>query len=661
VTVNNRPGSRADSRGSADSDSIAYRADIDGLRAIAVLSVVFFHFSKFALPGGYLGVDMFFVVSGYLISAIIWRELREGRFSIVRFYDRRIRRITPALMVLLLFTTMAASAILLPADLIGYAKSLLATLLFSANIYFWRDTNYFSAAAEQKPLLHLWSLGVEEQFYLLFPLILALLARWWPRFAPHAVALLAIGSLTANLLAGLVGANIPAFFLLPTRAWELGIGAAIAMSPAGRALRPISAAAISLAGALLIILGLLFPIDTHWFYPAAAPIVVGTTLLIVAGRHDRPTVNRLLQLRPVVFVGLISYSLYLWHWPVIVLCRYYLIRPFTLPEAVAALAVMTGLATASWRFIERPFRSREMPIQRVRALGGVAGVALAAGAAALLGTHGLPGRLSAQAALIDQAVDTNYRCPISDYLAFGASHACAMNLPSRNPRDAEVILLGNSHAQMYTPVWISILAEHGAAGLLVPATGCLPTVTANISPDCIEVAETNVREILNLPRARTVIVGLTWWHAPGDLIDRRGQVLDNTDNRSLIAALDDLIDRLRDAGKQVVLIGPIAEPGWDVASTMSRELAFGRPLDRPPFSPASEFERRFGSSIRHFESREDVRFARPDRIQCPADRCYYVIDGRSLFSDGNHIAAAELPRFRAMFDGAISAIRSPGS
>jgi hypothetical protein len=206
---------------------------------------------------------------------------------------------------------------------------------------------------------------------------------------------------------------------------------------------------------------------------------------------------------------------------------------------------------------------------------------------------------------------------------------------------------------MYEPLWASILVARERTGLLVPVNGCLPTVRANISRECNAVAERNLTEISTLARARTVIIGLNWQHRKDDLVDPSGRPVDNTDDRAFMAALDDLINRLRHGGKQVVLIGPIAEPGWDVPSTLSRQLAFGRHPDRPTFAQTSDFERRVGPLIRHFEARGDIGFARPDRVQCPADRCYYVLDGRSLFSDSNHIATAELQRFRSVFEAAL--------
>jgi peptidoglycan/LPS O-acetylase OafA/YrhL len=637
----------------SDPQSIRYRADVDGLRAIAVLSVVLFHLAKGVLPGGYLGVDMFFVLSGFLITAIIWREIRGHRFSVIRFYDRRIRRIMPALLLVLLVTTFVSAAMLLPADLIGYGRSLLATLAFSANIYFWRDTNYFSTAAEQKPLLHIWSLGVEEQFYLLFPIILIFLARRWPRRTLHAIAVLSLASLAANVAAVYLDGAVPAFFLLPTRAWELGVGAIIAVLPAGAAPRAASAAVAAWTGAVLIGIGIIHPLNAYGLVPAAVPAVFGTALLLIAGQQGAPLVNRLLQSPPLAFVGLISYSLYLWHWPIIVLGQYYLVRNFTLPEMAAATALMAACAVASWRYVEQPFRSRAMHIQKVRLAAGLGVFVLAVAATALLAAQGIPGRLNAAAAVINQAVGTNYRCPLADSLTFGGSRACVLNLPSRRPADANVILLGNSHAQMYAPVWASILQQRGQTGLLVPANGCLPTVQVNLHRECLDTAARNLREILSLPRAYTVIIAMNWSHERDGLVDAAGRHVNNDGNEAVVAALDDLIDRLHSAGKQVVLVGPIAEPGWDVASILSRQIAFGRPPDRPTSLPTTEFAARFGATIHHFESRRDIGFARPDTVQCPAERCYYLVDGRSLFADGTHIAAAELYRFRTIFASAL--------
>ena len=648
-------------RSSADSHLIQYRPDVDGLRAVAVLSVVSFHLFKRALPGGFLGVDMFFVLSGYLISAIIWAEAREGRFSVVRFYDRRIRRIMPALLLLLLIATLVSAGALLPNDLVGYGKSLLATVVFAANFYFWRDTDYFAAAAEQKPLLHIWSLGVEEQFYILFPLVLILLTRYLPRRAIYAIALLTFASFGANVLALFAGAGLPAFYLLPTRAWELGAGALLALLPARASPDNATAVLAACAGAILIAGGIVHPLDEDWFVPAAVPAVAGTALLVLAGRHDRSPVNRLLRWRPLVFIGLISYSLYLWHWPIIVFLQYYLVRELRPLEVAAALGLMLACAAASWWFVERPFRNKRMPIGTVRFAAAVGVMVLTAAAAVLVRSAGLPGRLSAEAAAINQAVDTNFRCPVADYMKFGRSRACGMNLPSRNPADADAILLGNSHAQMYAPVWTSILAAHGQAGLLVPANGCLPTVQVNISLECTEVARAALAGISTLARASTVIIGLTWQHPSHELLDAGGREVDNTEDRALIAALDDLIDGLQRTGKRVVLIGPIAEPGWNIASILSRQLAFGQRVDRPTFEPAADFLRRFGAAIQHFDGRRDISFARPDKVQCPDERCYYIMDGHSLFSDSNHIAVAELHRFRDVFEAALTCPQGPGS
>ncbi|MFK8016551.1 MAG: acyltransferase family protein [Gammaproteobacteria bacterium] len=630
---------------------MTYRKDIDGLRAIAVLAVVFFHIHEAALEGGFLGVDVFFVLSGYLITSIIWTQLADGRFTIVNFYNRRIRRIFPALLAVLIVTTLVAVIVLLPADLVGYGRSVLATAGFLANIYFWRDTNYFSAAAEQKPLLHMWSLGVEEQFYIFFPLLLMLCARFWRQRAFLIVTVITVLSFATNMLLLAKGGKSPAFFLLPTRAWELGAGAMIALWPAAKAYRREVAEPLAWLGLGLVAVGLIHPVAWFAHMPVALPAVAGTVLLVLIGRSAETSVSRLLSVRPMVFFGLISYSLYLWHWPVIVFGKYFLIRDFTLMEVALALLVMIGFAVASYRFVEKPFRSSAMPIRRVLTVSA-AGLALpVVGALFILQQNGLPSRLNEQATVVNAAAGTNYRCPVREFISFGASRACRLNLQSRDAQDANVILLGNSHAQMYAPAVKSVLGDRALKGLLVPLNGCLPTSTLNINAGCVGAAQRNLVEVLKLTDATVAVIGMDWAH--DELFDRDGQRVDNADNAALIGAVDQLVDALIESGKRVVLIGPIATPGWDLASVMSRELAYSREATRPLSVPLETFTARHGGAIAHFEQRPDVALVRADTVQCGAKSCDFLVDGRSLFADSNHIADAELVRYRPLIDRAL--------
>jgi len=638
-------------RGSADSYVAKYRPDIDGLRCIAVLSVVLFHLSRQALPGGFLGVDVFFVISGYLITDIILREAGAGKFTIRRFYERRVRRIAPALLTVLTVTTVASFAILLPVDLIGYAKSVLATLGFVSNVYFWRDTDYFSRAAEMKPLLHTWTLGVEEQFYILFPLLLAVLVRFLPRSVVPAIAALTILSLIGNILASVYGGDTPAFYLLPTRAWELGAGAVLAAWRI-RSARPALNSVLSLLGAILVVTGLA-GLALPAPFPAALPVVIGAVLVIWSG-NTRTPVSALLSTRIAVGIGLISYSLYLWHWPIIALGGYYLVAPLGWTGTPLAVIAMFALAYLSWRYIERPFREKTMPARTVWISAAIGAAAVAGAAFILIAAQGFPSRLNARASRINAAVGTHYRCAVTDYLVFGAGRACVLNLPSRKPTDAEVVLLGNSHAQQYGPLVKDILEREDKNGLLVPANGCLPTLGVNIDAACLTTARNNIEAVAALPGAKLVVIATTWVKSQ-PMIDAAGKPIDNHDLKATLAGLDATIVRLQSAGKKVVLVGPIAIPGYDIASDVSRRLAFGRPIEQPTAVSRSDFDRDYAGVIAHFQNRKDVRFIRPDLAQCDAERCYFIKDSHSLFSDSSHLARAALPMFRQQFEQSLHA------
>ncbi|MEY8096907.1 acyltransferase family protein [Falsihalocynthiibacter sp. S25ZX9] len=625
-----------------------YRADIDGLRAVAVTAVILYHLERSFIPGGYFGVDMFFVLSGYLITGIIWSEIRADSFSLSHFYERRIRRIMPALLLFLIVITVFASIILLPSDLANYGKSVLATLTFSANVYFWRDTNYFSSSAEEKPLLHLWSLGVEEQFYILFPLILWFLARYRDRTVVAILSCLIAVSLACHIFLTLIGGSSPAFFLLPSRAWEMGAGSLLAICHVGKPGTK-TANITGVFGLGIILYSFFGPPLVIAQAPDSTLTVVGTVLLIWTGRSDISAINRLLSLKPIVFIGLLSYALYLWHWPIISLAKYYLLRDLTLMESLAAL-ILTGTAAAlSWRYVEQPFRSTKLPFSKVGTITATSVVLLGGIALSLTLASGFPQRLNKEAGVINAAVGTNFRCALQDYFPYGEGRACVLNLDGYGVQEAEVILLGNSHAQMYAPVWKTILEAGHTRGFLVPQNGCLPTVSANIGMECLQSAQRILDEIATHTSAKIVILSMTWKYGPSGLVDASGTILDNTGNAALIAAIDDLVKALESFDKTVILVGPIAVPGVDIASITGRELAYGRILSLPPSLPKHAFLEQYDPVFAHFSNRDDLLFVRPDSVLCDDAACYYIRDEVSYFADSNHLAEAEVYRFEPLF------------
>lgn len=345
----------------ASPNSLKYRPDIDGMRALAVIPVCIFHAGLPGFPGGFCGVDVFFVISGYLMARLIEQDLLAGRFSVSQFYARRARRILPALFVLLLICSVVAALIIPPKLFRDFGATLLGAVLFASNIVFWRKSaNYFDANTDRSPLLHTWSLGVEEQFYILFPLFMLLLWTLKPRFRPSAVIALLIASLILSIW-GTLNAPTATFYLLPTRAWELLAGALVALramtSEIGTEPRRFGNTG-GLTGLALVLSGFLF-FSSEMPFPGATALApcVGTAMLLHFG-GGATLASRVLSLRPLRFVGFVSYSLYLWHWPVLVFAGKYLSSGTLAPsKRVGLLLASFAIACASWRWVERPFRS----------------------------------------------------------------------------------------------------------------------------------------------------------------------------------------------------------------------------------------------------------------------------------------------------------------
>jgi len=343
-----------------------YRPEIDGLRALAVVPVILFHAGFHSFSGGFVGVDVFFVISGYLITSIILAELDEGRFSIVNFYERRARRILPVLFFVMAACFPFAWFYLMPVDMKDFIQSLLAVSTFSSNILFWLQSDYFDTAAELKPLLHTWSLAVEEQYYIFFPLFLMFTWRLGKRWILATLALIFLLSLAMGQW-GAYHAPTAAFYLLPTRGWELLIGVFAAFYFNRK--DPILTHSglnewLSLTGLALIGFAT-FAFDESVPFPGVYALVptVGTVLIIIFAQPGT-LVNRMLSLKLFVGIGLISYSAYLWHQPIFAFVKY---SSFNEPSAELMMSLCLGivlLAYLSWRFVEKPFRNKTVYSRR---------------------------------------------------------------------------------------------------------------------------------------------------------------------------------------------------------------------------------------------------------------------------------------------------------
>lgn len=338
-----------------------YRSEIDGLRALAVLPVIFFHAGFEVFSGGYVGVDIFFVISGYLITTILLDDIENNRFSLVSFYERRARRILPALFFVMLVCIPFAWKLMLPNEMLDFSQSLAAVSLFISNVLFWRESGYFEATAEEKPLLHTWSLAVEEQYYVLFPIFLLLAWRFGKNRVFWTIVFLAAVSL---LISEWGWRNKPTanFYLLPTRVWELLAGSIAAFIVQKRGIGTNNV--LSIAGLIAILIAIFVYDDSTPFpsFYAMVPVLGVVLLILFAGR--KTWVARLLSTRVFVGVGLISYSVYLWHQPIFAFAR---IRSMEVPSALlmAILSVLSlVIAVLSWRFIEAPFRNKKIYSRR---------------------------------------------------------------------------------------------------------------------------------------------------------------------------------------------------------------------------------------------------------------------------------------------------------
>ncbi len=339
--------------------TINYRSEIDGLRALAVLPVIFFHAGFSWFKGGYVGVDIFFVISGYLITTIIISEIAADKFSIVNFYERRARRILPALFFVMAVCIPFAVLWLNPFDLKDFGQSLIAVSTFSSNILFWLESGYFDAAAEHKPLLHTWSLAVEEQFYIFFPVILIL---FWHHGLKRILIFLSILFIASLASAHFSSANSSAasFYLIPTRVWELLAGSFVAfyLNNKNPQQSNLLTEVLSLLGFIMIIFSIIIFNKTTPFPSLYTLIPVIGTVLLILFAVPKTSMHYLLSFKPLVTIGLISYSAYLWHQPIIAFAKHRLFDEVSEVLLINLCIISLTLAWFTWKFIEKPFRNQ---------------------------------------------------------------------------------------------------------------------------------------------------------------------------------------------------------------------------------------------------------------------------------------------------------------
>lgn len=456
-----------------------YRADIDGIRAIAVMVVILFHYHVAGFSGGYVGVDIFFVLSGYLISTIIFDHFQNDKFSFINFYFRRIRRLFPVYVVVMLATFAVAYATMLPRDFREFGQSLLASTVYVSNVLFYMEAGYFDTASHLKPLLHTWSLSVEEQFYVIFPFVAWVSARCSRRTLFVMFGVLTIISLLAAALY-IRTDNIAVFYLYPFRAWEMFFGTMLATRFVPAIKNPSGNNLTAWAGIAMLVVPTVW-YDGNTLFPGLSAVLpcFGTVLLIHTGAGEGGWVQRILSMRIPVFLGQISYSLYLWHWPVYVLYVYN--KPDIGWSDTATMGATTFvLSVLSWKFVEAPFRYGQVPCSKNTwsVFGSTAVISLVFIAVGLHihRTNGMPSRLDERTALFAEAAGDLFGdlsgCVSEDNPTLPGIDFCTMGKPLQS--ESYTLIWGDSHGGAYKRGFESAVDSQEHPALLAWTGGCPP-------------------------------------------------------------------------------------------------------------------------------------------------------------------------------------------
>ena len=628
-----------------------YRPEIDGLRAIAVVPVILFHAGFSAFSGGFVGVDVFFVISGYLITNIIYSEISAGEFSILRFYERRARRILPALFLVCLVCIPFAYLWMLPRELKNFSESLLTVISFVSNILFWHESGYFAAASELKPLLHTWSLAIEEQFYIFFPLLLLLLRNMPRRSLIILIGAISLGSLAIAEYTSRFhsAAN---FYLLPSRAWELGGGVLLSLAiGGGRVESSVIRQVGSLVGLGLIGVAIFTFDETIRFPSVWALIPVTGSMLIIACSGGGDLVGRVLAWKPIVGIGLISYSAYLWHQPLFAFARLKSLEDPSTEFYLILTAATFLLALITWQFVESPFRDRNlMSIHKMSVwISPVMVLIIAFGA--LGQTENTLTRLHGNTFSVEHG-----RMPGCKHDQFSAA-LTDQNCSIRENKGAEIVLWGDSHAAVFSSSIYKFADKNGFNFVQFARGGCFPTThvkRTDMKTSCpdenkvvVDYASTNMIYIVSARYALS-LTGNRFDNGRGGI--ERGRPVrfecytDFCDdkiemNYNLMNSFNSDISDIVDSGATIIIVGQIPEAGFDVPSQVRR---FGiNKVTSTSISVQNKRNKKTYEMMQKLEKHDRVFAINPIDVFCGKTKlgeCDVALNGKILYRDDDHLS-----------------------
>lgn len=630
--------------------ALPYRPDIDGLRALAVVGVILYHAKVPGFSGGYVGVDVFFVISGYLITMLLTRipGASVGQ-RLAEFYVRRARRILPALLTAMAVSAAVAVWLLLPTDLERFGKFLAYSASMLANFAAWFEEDYFAGGASQLPLLHLWSIAVEEQFYLLYPFVLLLCSRLSPRGRRVAIGVIAVSSL-ALWSWGSIYHPRGNFYLAPGRGWEFLAGALVALGAWPLAMPRMLSEVFSLL-ALAAIGWVFFGFtDLTAQHGAYALLPVVAAILLVAPSAESTAVGRILSTRPLVFVGLISYSLYLWHAPILVFARYFHITPLSGWETAALIAGIFAISVVSWRYVEKPVRAGRWPrsTSRLFTLAGAASLVLIIVGLAAWRAEGWPQRFSPQlrALLTDGTFPRGAR---KECFSMPMAQIAAAELCQFGPTEAslpKVVLWGDSHALRLLPAFEKLANERKFQLHFAAMGACRPMIGV-ASPETSALTATRC-EAFNAAMAKAIerldpalVIFAAFWVTPSTNFVARPTLTIAEGDSLFSRGMQETLRRI-DAGRRPVC-AVLGVPTYDYevnqALVLARRFNVSHQFLEVARADVMARHAPVDEELRALERRGLLVTADPKRRLCPDATCRYLDPaGHSLYFDSNHLS-----------------------